>query len=268
MIPTFGFGGFVPVDSPVHALDARCKLVAVVVAMVVVFWLGSFATLGILVAMVLVAGWGSRIGFFFLFRPLRSIWFLLLLAFLFSLFSGQGRVLLRWGPFLLYEQGLVRGLLYVLRLVAVVLVSTLFSATTSPVRIADGLEWMMNHVGFRRSFSHETAMILSLAIRFVPVITAEAQHLVDAQRSRGAAFDSGRLLQRLKAFLPVLVPLLLGTFQRAEELALAMDVRGYRGVEGRVKFFQPKAQRRDGFFLVGVLGFFTGLLLLDRFLFT
>ncbi len=268
LLRSVSIGQYIPRDSPIHRLDPRTKLLATTAFLVILFLVRGFWGLGVFGAFLVAAFALAQIPIPFALRSLRPVLVLLLLALVLQLFFGApegGTVLVRWGPFTATREGLVQGLFVTARLVLLILGTSLLTYTTSPVAIADALERLLHP--FRRVGvpAHELAMMMTIALRFIPTLVEETERIMKAQASRGADFTSGGPIRRARALLPVLVPLFVSAFRRAEDLALAMEARCYRGGEGRTRMRQLRYTTRDAvaaatLAVVCVLG-----LLLDRF---
>jgi len=234
-------GQYIPRESPVHRLDPRTKLLAVAVWMVIIFLVRDFLGYALFTLTLLALLAVAQIPLGYVLKGLRPVLFLLVLTLALNiLFSGpaEGKVLWRLGPFVATQEGLIRGLFVGYRLVLLVVVTSLLTFTTSPVDLTDGIERLLRP--FRRLGvpAHELAMMMTIALRFIPTLLSETEKIIKAQMARGADFERGNILRRARAFIPVLVPLFLSAFRRAEELALAMEARCYRGGENRTRMKQ------------------------------
>jgi energy-coupling factor transport system permease protein len=231
-------GQFYPVASPVHDLDPRAKILATAVFVVGLFLIDS--TVGLLfVAAALVA---TRT-FLLLLRP---VLFIVALTVLFQvLFSREGVTLVEWGFFEVHSGGLSLGVFLALRILLLVSSAGLLTATTAPVALADGIEDLLSPLKRVRFPAHEVAMMMTIALRFIPTLSEEAEKIRGAQAARGADFSEGGPLRRARSLVPVLVPLTVGAFRRADDLAEAMESRGYRGGEGRTRYRELRFRKRD-----------------------
>jgi len=241
-------GQYLPRDSVVHRLDPRTKILATTVLTVAVFLVGTFLGYALFAAVVAGLILVSRIPPRTVLAGLRPVLFLLLLTVLLNLLFGGttgSRVLLRVGPVVLTVEAVTRAVFVGLRLLLLVVVTSLFTYTTSPMELTDGMERLLRP--FRRVGipGHELAMMMSIALRFIPTLLEEAERIMKAQMARGAEFGRGNLVQRARALLPILVPLFVSAFRRADELALAMEARGYRGGEGRTRMRELRFGARD-----------------------
>jgi energy-coupling factor transport system permease protein len=246
MTASRSLGQFYPVASPLHGLDARAKILATGVLAVGLFLVDSVAgfVLGAAVVVLLVAA--SRVPPEIFLGFLRPVAFIVALTLLFQVFfSREGETLFAWGLLEVHEGGLIRGLSLALRIVLLVSTAGLLTATTAPVALADGIEDLLSPLKKLRFPAHELAMMTTIALRFIPTLHEEAQKVTRAQAARGADFSEGGPIRRARALLPVLVPLTVGAFRRADELAEAMESRGYRGGEGRTRYRESRFRGRD-----------------------
>ena len=246
MLNNITIGQYFPGTSPVHSLDPRTKILAVVAYIVVIFLSQGFAGFLAIAAFTLLCAWLSRIPLRFLVRGLKPIAMIMAFTFVLNLFlGGSGRVLWSWGPLTITEQGIRNALFMAVRLILLVTGTQLLTLTTSPISLTDGLESLFKpfaRIGFP---AHELAMMMSIALRFIPTLIEETDKIMSAQRARGADFESGNLLQRAKALIPLLVPLFVSAFRRADELATAMECRCYHGEEERTKLHVLRYETRD-----------------------
>lgn len=248
-------GQYYAVSSPVHRLDPRSKILISLLLITVLFVITDFY--GYAAAAAAVAGVAllGRVPLRLLLRGLRPVLFLLVLTVvLHALMSGrEGHVLAALGPLVVTDEGLLLGLRMGLRLALLILVSSLLTLTTSPIELTDGLERLLgpaNRIGVP---VHDLAMMMTIALRFIPTLMEEADRIIKAQTARGADFQQGGPLQRVRSLVPVLVPLFVSAFRRADDLALAMEARGYRGGEGRTRFKQLRLGPRDAAAAVAAL---------------
>ena len=239
-------GQFYPVESPLHALDPRAKILATAFLVIGFFLVRSlagflFVTLTLAV-LVLVA----RIPPGTFVRVLRPVLFIAALTAFFQVFfSREGDTLFRWGLLEVHEGGLRTGFLLAFRILLLVAAAGLLTATTAPVALADGIEDLLSPLKKLRFPAHEVAMMMTIALRFIPTLHEEAQKIMKAQAARGSDASDGGLIRRARAMVPVLVPLTIGAFRRADELAEAMESRGYRGGEGRTRYRELRFRMRD-----------------------
>ncbi len=241
-------GQYVPRESAVHHLDPRTKIAAVLILMVAMFLVRDFGGYALMTGFLLGVIVLSQIPLGFVLRGLRPVAFLLVLTvFLNLFFSGieGGTLLIQLGPLIVTRESLARGLLIGYRLIALVAVTSLMTFTTSPVALTDGIERLLRP--FRRLGvpAHELAMMMTIALRFIPTLLEETEKIMKAQMARGADFRKGNMFQRARALVPILVPLFVSAFRRADELALAMEARCYRGGDQRTRMKQLRFARAD-----------------------
>ena len=249
------FGQYVQLDSPMHRLDARVKIGVTAAFTIALFavdtWLG-LAVVGIMAAIGVTV---SRVPVGLAARGIRPIaWLLAFTLVVNSLFPAQAsETLVQLGPLAIDAAGLQRGLFFSVRILLLVFGTSLVTLTTSPVALTDGLAQMMRPLAVLRFPVDDAAMMMSIALRFMPTTAEEAERIVVAQSARGARFDTGGPVARAKAWLPVLVPLFVRLFRRADDLAIAMESRCYRG-QGRTRLRQPVMRSTDWIVLVVGLG--------------
>lgn len=235
------FGRYIPGDSFVHKLDPRSKIIFVFAFIVIVFLANNPITYGILVVFLLTAIIISKIRLYFLINGLKPVLFLLIFAFLLQvLFNREGELLYEWSFIKIHEEGLIQGIYVSIRFLVLVFITTLLTLTTSPVSITDGIEVLLNPLKKLKMPIHELALMMSIALRFIPTLMDETDKIMKAQMARGSDLSAGPLKDRIKAIVPLLVPLFVSAFKRAEDLATAMEVRGYRGGEGRTRYRKLK----------------------------
>ena len=256
MLKNITIGQFFPGDSFMHRLDPRTKIVLTIALIVCVFLSQGFLGFAAIFAFALVACRTTGIGLKFIVRGLKPILYIVVLTFVLNLFfQTNGTILVQWGVLRITAEGLRRAAYMALRLVLLVIVSQLLTLTTSPIALTDGLESLMKPLKRVKFPAHEIAMMMSIALRFIPTLMEEADKIMKAQQARGADFESGNLLRRAKAMVPLLVPLFVSAFRRADELAMAMEARCYHGGEGRTRMRQLRFSRLDiwAFVLVAAL---------------
>jgi cobalt transport family protein len=245
MIRDITIGQYYPTDSIVHRLDPRTKLVGTMVFIITLFlsdsiWGYLLATAALAVVIRL-----TKVPFRFIVRGLKAIVVLLLISVSFNLFLTDGEVLIKLGFLKITREGVETAAFMAVRLIYLVIGSSLMTLTTTPNELTDGME---KGLGFLKRFHmpvHEVSMMMSIALRFIPILVEETDKIMKAQMARGADFESGNLIQKAKAMVPLLVPLFISAFRRATDLAMAMEARCYRGGEGRTKMKPLKYASRD-----------------------
>ncbi|MGG3737191.1 energy-coupling factor transporter transmembrane component T family protein [Aeribacillus pallidus] len=245
------FGRYVPSDSIVHRLDPRSKLLFVFFYIAVVFLANNVVTYGLLTFYTFLLLFLSNIPVKFILNGLKPILWLILFTFILHLFfTKQGEVVFQWGWLTFYEEGIRQGIFISLRFLLLILVTSLLTLTTSPISITDGLESLLGYFKRWKFPVHELALMMSISLRFIPTLMQETEKIMKAQVARGADFTHGSIKDRLKAIVPLLIPLFVSSFKRAEELAVAMEARGYRGGEGRTKYRQLQWKWTDSVALI------------------
>lgn len=240
------FGRYIPGDSFVHRLDPRSKLVFVFAFILVVFLANNIITYALLLAFTLLVILMSRIRLYFLINGLKPVMILLVFTFLIHIFfTREGDILFELGFLKVYEEGLRQGVFISIRFLVLVFMTSILTLTTSPISITDGIEVLLNPLKKVKMPVHELALMMSIALRFIPTLMDETDKIMKAQMARGSDLSAGPIKERVKAVVPLLVPLFVSAFKRAEDLATAMEVRGYRGGEGRTRYRQLKWDWRD-----------------------
>ncbi|MBY0095437.1 energy-coupling factor transporter transmembrane component T family protein [Mesobacillus maritimus] len=257
-------GRYVPADSILHRMDPRSKLIIVFLFVCVIFLANNIWTYGILVLYTFLMASFSKIQARFLIGGLKPVLWLVLFTFFLHLFlTKEGAIILDLGWFKVYEEGLRQGIFISLRFFLLILITSLLTLTTTPIEITDGLERLLGPLKKVKFPVHELALMMSIALRFIPTLMQETDKIIKAQTARGVEYTSGPIKDRLKAVVPLLIPLFISSFKRAEELAVAMEARGYKGGEGRTKYRQLSWAVADTLMIVGLL-FVTILLLVFR----
>jgi len=238
-------GQHIPGDSVVHRLDPRTKIIGTALLITLLFTVDGF--LGYLLAALAIAAviHLSELPWRFVLRGLRPLLMILLLTVGLNIFLTEGEVVFRFLFLTVTREGIARGLMMGTRLVLLIVGTSLLTLTTSPIQLTDGIESLLGP--FRRIGvpAHELAMMMTIALRFIPTLLDETEKIMKAQMARGADFQSGGLMQRARNLVPLLVPLFVSAFRRADELAIAMEARGYRGGQGRTKFRELRFGRID-----------------------
>ena len=246
MLRDITIGQYYPADSFVHKLDPRFKILAVLAYIIAAFFVKTYIGLFVLLAFLTVAVAASRIPLKVLLRGLKAIYVLLGITFVFNaLLSGGQTEYFRLWIFRLTREGLVRAGFMALRLIMLITGASLLTLTTAPIALTDGMERLLSPFAKLHFPAHEVAMMMTIALRFIPTLMEEADRIMKAQSARGASFDEGGLIKRAKSVIPLLVPLFVSAFRRAEELAMAMEVRCYHGGEGRTRLHVLRFTRRD-----------------------
>ena len=245
MLKDITLGQFFPGDTLAHRLDPRTKLIATVLYIVAIFLAKGPVAYGLLILTLIVSVRISKVRARVLFRGLKPVLFIIAFTAVLNLFYTPGTVIVQFWIFHITREGVITAIAMMLRISLLIMGTFLLTYTTSPIRLTDGLESLLGPLKKLGVPVHELAMMMSIALRFIPTLIEETDKIMSAQRSRGADFESGNLLQRAKALIPLLVPLFVSAFRRADELATAMECRCYHGGEGRTKLHVLRYEARD-----------------------
>ena len=257
MLKDITLGQFFPGNSVIHKMDPRTKLVMLVVYIVALFVAKSWVSYGLMLAFLVMAIAVSRIPPKSIIRGMKPLVLILLFTGILNIFFTEGEnVAISVWKVTVYWEGLERAFFMVTRILMLISGTFLLTYTTSPISLTDGLESLLSPLKVVRLPVHELSMMMCIALRFIPTLIEETDKIMSAQKARGADFENGSLLQRVKALVPILVPLFISAFRRADELATAMECRCYQGGEGRTKMKLLRYHRED------FLSFGTGILLI------
>ncbi len=245
MIRDITLGQYYPADSVIHRLDPRVKLVVTLAFIVSLFVVNN--VFGYILAAVFLIFWIglSRVPLCFMLRGMRAVFFLLLLTVVFNLFLTPGEILWSFGMLTVTKEGIRIACMMAVRLVFLIIGSSVMTFTTTPTRLTDAMEALMAPVNRIRCPVHEIAMMMSIALRFIPILMEETDKIMKAQMAMGADFESGNVIRRAKNLVPLLVPLFISAFRRANDLAMAMEARCYHGGEGRTRMKPLSYHQRD-----------------------
>ena len=243
MLKDITLGQYFPGDTVVHRLDPRTKLILVVLYIVALFNAKGWGAYLLMIAVTLVSMAISHISLRNIFKGLKPMLFIIVLTALLNLFYTQGTPI-REGWIITWE-GIARATKMILRITLLIVGTFLLTYTTSPMALTDGLEMLLKHLNKLKVPVHEMTLMMSMALRFIPTLIEETDKIMSAQKARGADFETGNLIERAKALLPILVPLFVSAFRRADELAIAMESRCYHGGEGRTRMKQLHFCTRD-----------------------
>ncbi len=266
MISDITLGQFFPGTSILHRLDPRCKIILAVIFIVAVFVANNPAGFIFVAALTLVLVTISGISFPVVIKGLKPIIFILIFTSLLNIFMtvGEGEPIVDFYFIKIYKEGLIKAVFMSLRVILLIIgTSMLLTYTTSPISLTDGIESLLSPFKRIGLPVHSFAMMMSIALRFIPTLIEETEKIMNAQKSRGADFSSGGLIKRAKALIPLLVPLFVSAFKRADELATAMECRCYRGDKNRTKLVKLEYHTRDIIFLMCSLLFVTVMVLLN-----
>lgn len=263
MIRDITLGQYYPEQSVIHRLDARTKILGTLLYIIEIFLVNSFAGFGLVILALGVLIGISRVPVRFIFKGLKAVVFIIMLTFVLNLFMFDGTVLWHWKFLTITYEGLYRSCFMALRLILLIIGTSMLTLTTKPMELTDGLEKLLKPFNRFGLPSHEIALMMSIALRFIPTLLEETDKIMKAQQARGADFESGNLIQRVKNMIPILIPLFVGSFRIAQDLALAMEARCYHGGVGRTRMKEIVFSRRDG--VTGVLlAVFLGIVIASR----
>ena len=245
MLKNITIGQYFPGDSAVHNLDPRIKIISVIFYIASLFFMNNFyfyipATI-LLLSIIFI----SRLPLNYILKGLKPIFILIILTFAINTFMTKGEVAFRLGPLTATYEGLRQASFMAIRLILLVIGTTVLTLTTSPILLTDGIESLLNPFKKIGLPAHELAMMMTIALRFIPTLLEETDKIMKAQMARGADFESGNLIKRAKSLIPLLVPLFISAFRRADELAMAMEARCYRGGENRTRMRELIFRKTD-----------------------
>ena len=254
MLDKLILGRYLQGDSWIHKLDPRTKLIGTFAFVLVIFLANNWVTYGLLIAYTLVALLLSKIPLGFFWKGIRPlIWVILFTVALQILFTSGGEVYFKWGFLQVTSEGIINAVFIFLRFVLIISFSTLLTLTTAPLQLTDAIEAVMKPLSIVKFPVHEVALMLSIALRFVPTLMDDTTRIMNAQRARGVDFGEGKLVQKVKSIIPILIPLFASSFKRADALAIAMEARGYNGGEGRTRFRRLAWKRNDSLAIISLL---------------
>ncbi len=237
MLRDITIGKYYNISSFVHSLDPRCKIIALVVFMVLIFAVKTpfeYLLMALVTFFVVLL---SRVPFSYIVRGLKPVWLLVLFTGVINLFFGGGEnVLFKWWVFKITEESVFLAISMLVRIVLLIVMSSLLTLTTSPMELTGGIEKLLKPLEKIKFPAHEIAMMMSIALRFIPTLTSEAEKIVKAQKARGNDIDEGSIVKKAKAMVPLMVPLFISAFRRADDLAIAMEARCYNGSANRTSF--------------------------------
>ena len=245
MLRDITLGQYFPGDTLIHRLDPRTKILVVILYIIALFVSTSYITYGIMAAILIAEVAIARIKPSTLLKSVRPILFIIILTVVLNEFYTPGVPIFSVWIFTLTREGLRTALFMAARLILLVMSSFMLTYTTSPIMLTDGLESLLSPLKKLGAPVHELAMMMSIALRFIPTLIEETQKIMSAQKARGAEFDTGGIIDKAKALLPILVPLFISSFRRADELAVAMEARCYHGGEGRTKLHELRFKGID-----------------------
>lgn len=245
MIKDITIGQYLPGDSFIHKLDPRIKIILSFIFIVAVFIVDNFEGYVLIAIFTFATILISKVPFKYIFKGLKPIIWIIVFTAALNLWLTPGNIIYQLGPIKISDKGLSLAIFMGFRLIFLIIGTSLLTLTTTPISLTDGIEKLLNPFKTIGLPAHELAMMMTIALRFIPTLLDETDKIMKAQMARGADFESGNILKRAKNLVPLLVPLFISSFRRADDLAMAMEARCYRGGEGRTRLKQLKIQRRD-----------------------
>ena len=266
MLKDITLGQYYQTDSVIHRLDPRVKLAGTVIFIISLFcfnrgWGYIVAAVFLFIAIKL-----SKVPFKFMVKGMRSILFLLMITVVFNLFLTPGEVVFTLWKLQITKEGIKVAVFMVIRLAMLLIGSSIMTLTTTPNNLTDGMEKAMSPLKLLKLPVHEIAMMMSIALRFIPILMEETDKIMKAQLARGADFESGNIIKKAKAMVPLLVPLFISAFRRANDLAMAMEARCYRGGNGRTKMKPLVYKKRDAIAYLVLFTYLVGSIAADKLL--
>ncbi|MGL4772817.1 MAG: energy-coupling factor transporter transmembrane component T family protein [Clostridium sp.] len=245
MIKDITIGQYLPGESFTHKLDPRTKIIIAILFIASLFIIDKFVGYILISAFLVAVLVNAKIQPRFILKGLKPIVFLIILTSIFNLFmiKGQGEPIFEFGFLAVYQEGITTAVFMALRLIFLVIGTSILTLTTSPIELTDGIERLLKPIG--KELAHEIAMMMTIALRFIPTLMDETDKIMKAQKARGADFETGNIIQKAKSLIPLLVPLFISSFRRADELAMAMESRCYRGGSGRTRMKQLVFGKND-----------------------
>ena len=264
MLKDITLGQYFPGNTLAHRLDPRVKIVLVIIYVVGLFSANFLISYGIMVLMLALAIAVSKVKMKALLNGLRPILIIVILTAILNLFYTPGEEIFSWWVISVTKEGVVRAALMVLRIVMLIMGTFLLTYTTSPIKLTSGIESLLSPLKKLHFPVHELAMMMSIALRFIPTLIEETDKIMSAQKARGANFEDGSLIQRAKALVPLLVPLFVSAFRRADELSVAMECRCYHGGEGSTKLHVLRCKKEDYFVLIGAVALIAAVIVISK----
>lgn len=263
MIKDITLGQYFPGKSPIHAMDARMKIVLTMVFIIGLFLVQNLWGYLIIIAFLAAVIALSKVPPVLFIKGVKPLLFIILFTAVLNLFYGTGEPLWQWGFLRITANGIRNAVMMALRIILLIAGTSVLTYTTSPIMLTDAIEQLLGPLKRFKLPVHELAMMMTIALRFIPTLIEETDKIMNAQKARGADFESGKLMERIRALIPILVPLFVSAFRRADELAIAMECRCYHGGEGRTRMKQMHMSRRDVIAAAVVLACLGGVIALN-----
>lgn len=265
MLKDITIGQYFPGDTIIHRLDPRIKIIIISLFIASLFFVNSFIPYIFIVGFILLTVKISGVPLKFILKGIKPLLFIILITFSINIFMTKGEVLYELGPLTVTKEGIYLATFMALRLIFLITGTSLLTLTTSPIALTDGIEKLLSPFKRIGLPAHELAMMMTIALRFIPTLLEETDKIMKAQMARGADFESGNILSRAKNLVPLLVPLFINAFRRADELATAMEARCYRGGDNRTRLNELKLKKLDIVSLISMTIFF-GLIISTRYI--
>lgn len=263
MIRDITLGQYYPVESILHKMDPRVKLVGTLAFIISLFLFDNIYGYVVATIFLVMTIKVSKVPFSFMIKGLKAIVILMLITVIFNLFLTPGDALVSFWKFTITKQGIRTAVFMMVRLTYLIIGSSIMTLVTTPNNLTDGMEKLMNPLRLIKVPVHEVAMMMSIALSFIPILLEETDKIMKAQMARGADFESGNLINKAKSLVPLLVPLFVSAFRRANDLAMAMEARCYRGGEGRTKMKPLIYQKRDFVAYIVILTYFASVIMVN-----
>lgn len=256
MLKDITIGQYIPGESFIHKLDPRTKILISILFIACLFLVNKFVGYTLIIAFLIAIIYIAKVPAKFIFNGLKPVFLLVVLTAILNMFMIKGTadtLVFKFGFLSIYTEGLSMAGFMAIRLILLIIGTSLLTLTTSPIELTDGIEKLLKPIG--KEIAHELAMMMTIALRFIPTLMDETDKIMKAQKARGADFESGGIIKKAKSLVPLLVPLFISSFRRADELAMAMEARGYRGGAGRTRMKVLKFTNKDivAFFIFGLL---------------
>ncbi|MGF7058294.1 energy-coupling factor transporter transmembrane component T family protein [Brassicibacter mesophilus] len=265
MLKNITIGQYFPGETTIHKLDPRVKISATFIFIISLFFINSFIPYIFVLGYILSSIKLSNVPVKYVLKGLKPLMFIIGITFLINVFMTKGEIIHEIGPLTITKEGLIQATFMALRLIFLIIGTSLLTLTTSPISLTDGIERLLKPLKVIGVPAHELAMMMTIALRFIPTLLEETDKIMKAQMARGADFESGNIMNRAKSLVPLLVPLFVSAFRRADELAMAMEARCYRGGENRTRMKQLKYERRD-LFAMSITLLLLAIIILYRFI--
>lgn len=265
MLKNITIGQYFPGETVIHRLDPRVKLLGTFAFIIALFFINSFYPYILVLAFILAAIKLSKVPLNYVIKGLKPLFMIISITFLINLFMTRGEILFEIGPLDVTKEGLMQATFMALRLIFLVMGTSLLTLTTSPISLTDGIERLLKPLSKVGVPAHELAMMMTIALRFIPTLLEETDKIMKAQMARGADFESGNIMNRAKSLVPLLVPLFVSAFRRADELAMAMEARCYRGGENRTRMKELRLEKSD-FVALSITTIFVAVIITYRYI--